>query len=277
MSSVTSLASSKQLSREVWRFQNEVRQNPSVLIPLIQQDLRYFQGNTIYAPGQPGLNTDEGPSAWNEAIEFLKSQRPLHPLDWSDALEAAAIDHAYDSGPKGRTGHVGSDGSSSADRVIRHGQWQSVMGENISYGRPIATNIVMQLIVDDGVPSRGHRHNIFKPDFNVVGVGAAPHTVYGCVCVLDYAGGMAPGSTAGYSPSVPSAVFDIAKQKEAEHSQARAVAQKLPLGCVSQSVETSIRVSGGRKTVTTTTVSRFADGREEKRVETAETVEVAGN
>ena len=47
----------------------------------------------------------------------------------------------------------------------------------------------LQLIVDDRVPSRGHRTNIFKKEFKVVGVNIGSHKRYGSLCVMDYAGG----------------------------------------------------------------------------------------
>ena len=43
------------------------------------------------------------------------------------------------------------------------------------------------MIVDDGVPSRGHRTNVFKPEFNIVGIGSGNHKTYKTSCVLDYA------------------------------------------------------------------------------------------
>ena len=44
-------------------------------------------------------------------------------------------------------------------------------------------------MIDDGVKSRGHRKNIMNKDFKTTGIGFAnKHKLYGCECVLDYAG-----------------------------------------------------------------------------------------
>lgn len=55
-------------------------------------------------------------------------------MTWSKGLECAARDHVKDTGPKGVTGHTGTDGSSMSDRIERYGEWDVTVGENISYG-----------------------------------------------------------------------------------------------------------------------------------------------
>ena len=145
--------------------------------------------NGVYErPGEIGVRLQEGTRAVDEAIAFLERQKPFGPLAASRGLSAAAKAHAVDQGRSGATGHSGADGSSPFDRMNRFGKWLETAGENISYGSGDARGIVVQLIVDDGVASRGHRANIFGPAFKVVGIGVGPHPGYGTICVQDFAG-----------------------------------------------------------------------------------------
>ena len=69
-------------------------------------------------------------------------------------------------------GHTGADGSLPWDRVARYGQWSGTIAENISYGaygESDARRIVLSLVIDDGVASRGHRDNILNAAFSVIG------------------------------------------------------------------------------------------------------------
>lgn len=130
--------------------------------------------------------TREGTAAVDEAIGFLERQTPLPPLRGSPALDQAAADHADDQARSGAVAHTGGDGSSPSDRMRRYGRW-SATGEAIAYGPNRAEDVILQLIVDDGVPDRGHRRILFNPVYELIGVACAPHPVWREVCVLDFA------------------------------------------------------------------------------------------
>jgi uncharacterized protein YkwD len=48
-------------------------------------------------------------------------------------------------------------------RVERYAAWSGSIAENIDMGNSASVDIVIALIVDDGVPTRGHRNNLFDP------------------------------------------------------------------------------------------------------------------
>lgn len=134
----------------------------------------------------------EDPRALDEAVDFLLRQAPLPPLKSNSRLGEAALSYAALQGRQGGFGH-GSAGSSLSQRMQTHGVWASLMAEDISYGYTRPRDVVRQLIVDSGVPSRGHRNNIFGRSFQAVGIGCGPHRLYGAMCVVDFAGGLGRG------------------------------------------------------------------------------------
>jgi hypothetical protein len=132
----------------------------------------------------------EGYSAIDDAVRFLQLQRPLAPLAGNDGLRRSASGYAEEQGETGNIGHTGYDGSNLSDRVHRNGVWSGYAAEAISYGQESAAAVVRQLIIDDGVASRGHRKTLFDPGLKVAGVGCGPHRTYGYMCVIDFAGAL---------------------------------------------------------------------------------------
>lgn len=173
---------------------NLMRSDPSgyarqYLVPL----RTCYQGKLLKYPDKLPILTNEGVKALEECIRELEKHRPLPVFTPSEGLTMAAREHVQDQSRTGRTGHSGSDGSTLLDRLDRYGSWDVSVGENISYGFGEARAIVTALLIDDGVPSRGHRNNFLDSSFRLVGVSIGPHRVYDKMCVIDFAGGFSSG------------------------------------------------------------------------------------
>lgn len=178
------------LSRQVLVEINLARSQPAAYAAFLREFRGRFRGSSYLLPGDTiRVHTSEGVKAVDEAIRFLARQKKLPPLSWSDGLAAAAADLAQEQGQSGDTGHVGRKSRGMRERIEQHGQWESTIAENIGYGPEDPRNMVMQLIVDDGVPGRGHRKNIFGAEFKVAGVACGSHPRFKSMCVIDFAGG----------------------------------------------------------------------------------------
>jgi uncharacterized protein YkwD len=85
---------------------------------------------------------------------------------------------------------------------MKYGTWAAPVGENLSYGRQSARRRVMELLIDDGFSSRGHRMRMFDAGLKVAGISCGPHNSLGNVCVITMAGGFTargPAQKAGES------------------------------------------------------------------------------
>jgi uncharacterized protein YkwD len=168
---------------------NKFRSNPALYAELYLKPYRqYYNGNKIEVPGKITILTHEGVKALNEAISALGKSKPVPLLYPVKGMSKAAADHVKDQGKTGQLGHTGSDGSGMTDRLNRYGKWISTIGENIDYGHNNGREIVMALLIDDGVPSRGHRKNLLNDAFHKIGVSIGPHPKFDYVCVMDFAG-----------------------------------------------------------------------------------------
>ena len=152
-----------------------------------------FQGTLWRLADHVPIRTQEGRRAVLEAAEFLE-QVPAIPgvLAWSEDLHEAAREHVRGQGPTGRTGHAGVDGSTPQERILRHGEPGSLTGEVINSGEETPRMTVIQLVIDDGVPDRGHRKLLFDGKLQAAGAAIGFHRGYGAMTVVDLADSFKP-------------------------------------------------------------------------------------
>ncbi|HEX8280769.1 MAG TPA: CAP domain-containing protein [Chthoniobacterales bacterium] len=174
----------------VVREMNLARQNPALYATFIEELRANFQGSLLVLPGRIPLRTKEGPAALDEAIRFLRNAAPQAPLTFSPGMSRAAADHCAEQAGGGMS-HKGRGGSNTGERINRYGAWSGTWGENLSCGRMSPREIVMSLIIDDGLRSRKHRANIFNGAYGYAGAAVGSHATYRTICSIEFAGGYA--------------------------------------------------------------------------------------
>jgi uncharacterized protein YkwD len=152
---------------------------------------KYYKNKLLNYPGdKTTIRTREGVKALHECVQELQTATPQPVLQPSKILTKSANDLQKHQARTGKTGHAGNNNSTLKERIERYGEWQVQIAENIAYGNTSARQIVVFLLIDDGVKNRGHRKNLLNPDLKIVGVSFGKHPVYKTMCVMDFAGGI---------------------------------------------------------------------------------------
>jgi uncharacterized protein YkwD len=130
------------------------------------------------------LNNYKGPEGYREinkndsyrkSLErTLKKLKPLPPVQSDSSLYATATCLVKEQGRTRRTGHT------------RIRCKKDYYGECISYGMQSGKEIIMQLLIDKGVPNLGHRKICLHKEFNLIGIKHGSHKRYETMSVLDF-------------------------------------------------------------------------------------------
>lgn len=135
---------------------NLIRSNPKGYIPMIQQYIKDVKSGKSFGFGDPVAVS-------YELIDQLENTPPLSILEPSECVYQAAKIHGEDRKRAGSNDHVGTDGSWPWDRILKECDYLSDGNENLVGGPSDIRKAVILLLVDDGIPNRGHRSTLLNP------------------------------------------------------------------------------------------------------------------
>jgi uncharacterized protein YkwD len=104
----------------------------------------------------------------------LNTMKPVNALTFDQGMYQLATCFAIESGKSGSYGHHRVNCVDGFD------------GECCSYDCQTGLTVTLQLLVDQDVPSLGHRRICLDDEFSKVGVSIKPHSQYNYCCVLDF-------------------------------------------------------------------------------------------
>nr|WP_294905549.1 CAP domain-containing protein [uncultured Lacibacter sp.] len=144
--------------QEFFYWVNLLRKNPSFFErDVLQNFLKQF----------PQVNSADARSLSRD-LKAAKSGLSFLPPDFG--LGKMAAQHATDL--KGRNGvisHISSSGKNFVQRIKEAGTYKCG-AENVFTGTNSALEALILLLIDQGVPDKGHRKNLLDPSFNSMGV-----------------------------------------------------------------------------------------------------------
>jgi uncharacterized protein YkwD len=166
---------------------NTARKNPQKYIKYLEDYKKSFKGKTVYLSKDLLIETVEGTASIDEAIGYLKNLPALGYYDFSVGLNKAAARQLKDLIADSSIGHIGKDGSDLPARIRKFGAVSGKYAENIAYYAPTPRDVVLAMIIDDGIKNRSHRKNIFSPNFKIVGIAFGKSKSSPGLCVVNFA------------------------------------------------------------------------------------------
>jgi len=133
----------------------------------------------------PLSQKDPNNSYIKSLVTDLNSVKDLPMLYPNDILIKAAQYHSKDLSSCEDIGHDSSDGTPFHKRLMKFG-YKKPCGENVAGGRHDALGVVLDLLIDEGIPDVGHRKNILNKNYNAIGVSRDTHPKYDYNFVMDF-------------------------------------------------------------------------------------------
>jgi uncharacterized protein YkwD len=128
-------------------------------------------------PGKTEWHINSNSTYYKSLLETLLKLKPMDLLYPDSLCYKSALCHALTTGKNGTVTH---------DRTTDDCRKQQYFsGECCHYGNNTAIDILLSLLIDEGVASLGHRE-ICLSSYSKLGVSIQPHTAYNYTAVLDF-------------------------------------------------------------------------------------------
>lgn len=129
-----------------------------------------------------GIRLREGDSAFQEAVDFLKtkidSAPPMDEVSGLDKIAQEFVDKGKDLDPEGIRG-INMD-----EIIAKYGKYTGSFSRAMEFGAETAEQVIVSLIVSDGDPARGKRETLLNSKLLNVGAASGPHSSFGSISVI---------------------------------------------------------------------------------------------
>lgn len=160
---------------------NYVRTNPRRYSKKLSKYIDYFKDKVLYLPGtNAGIQTEEGADAYKQAIDSLVKESRREPLNPSKGLCKVA-ENLLSEAQK----DADNVGNISVEKLLKKfGTVKGSLSRIFEFGGETPEQIVVNLIVSDGDPSRSQRESLLNAEVKQVGLASGKHEDFGHCTVI---------------------------------------------------------------------------------------------
>jgi len=176
------------IGKKAFEYLNEIRVNSKKAIEDLNQLKQFYKDKFYCNPSLPVIvETKEGTAAIEDAIAFLQKMEPVSRLVWDDTLvkTSASLIDLFEK--QGAVSH-GQKDLSFTKRIGEQNRSNSRSAENIALGRNDPKDIVLSMVIDDGLTSRRNRLNLFDAGFSKVAIVIGGHKDHRYACIISLKG-----------------------------------------------------------------------------------------
>ena len=155
---------------------NSLRTNPRKYARTISKYINYFKDKLLCLPGSnAGIQTEEGPEAYQEAVDFLSKQSRIEALKPSKGLCRIAQDFisAVQKPDSNDLENIDME-----EIINKYGSFSGSFSRAMDFGGETPEQAVINLIVSDGDKSRGQRESLLSTEIKKIGVANGEHDTY---------------------------------------------------------------------------------------------------
>lgn len=171
---------------------NNLREKPWKYERYLAAYQELLRRDVLYLPHRKPFKLYEGAGVLQVAKENIVKRGITSALARSAELDSVARSHLLDLLDNPSLGHTGKDGASFATRIRKQINPGGPVGENITFNDATPRQALLTMVIDDGVPTRQHRENIFSPDFLLVGAACGTRDDGQNICVVEFAAKLLP-------------------------------------------------------------------------------------
>ena len=181
----------KTLPNEILFKINHVRKYPNLAISSVLDRLNYFKDFEFSSPDYAKVKTSEGSEAVLECVDFLRVQTALPEVELHERLSKAAYRHATSFCYNSNLGSLyqGTSDATPEQRIAKIVSWKNMAGECLNIGNFKATDIIISLLIDDGMDERPNRLTLLHKEAKYVGIACVPNKVFQIITVIYLIGG----------------------------------------------------------------------------------------